>query len=328
MAKASHLQSDQLKAVRSHVLERGGVVYRRMCPMPLCHSAVVRFKESVVCLTCGWHRQTDEWGSRSVTFTVQQAAEGRQAEFRALALVIDPNRWPRLIQKARRRDDTARAGFFEQCTKNLSRRKINRQAHDKQPAEETPPTSAVAEGAQKLGRKASEILIYTDGSCDPNPGPGGWAAILWTKAWEMEIAGHHPATTNNRMEMTAALQGLQAIKKPSRVTIVTDSTYLFRGMTEWIADWSKQRWQRNRAIIPNTDLWQALIDLSMEHETYWSWTKAHVGQSENERCDLLAASMIGKSDVDAQPISHQHRRQRKGKLPHVTCSPTAPAWPS
>jgi len=177
----------------------------------------------------------------------------------------------------------------------------------------------------KLPPDAPRVLIYTDGGCEPNPGPGGWAAILWTEGAELELAGGETHTTNNRMELTAALEGLRALKRPSRVTVITDSQYVFYGMTDWITSWSKKNWKRKGGKVLNVDLWKELVRAALEHETYWAWTRGHAGQPENERCDQLAKRMI-EEQKQARASEHRARRKRKGTLPSIEAEPTAPVW--
>lgn len=178
-----------------------------------------------------------------------------------------------------------------------------------------------------LGDDVDEVVIYTDGGCDPNPGPGGWATILWTASFELELAGGAADTTNNRMEMMAALQGLKTLGAPCRVTVVTDSQYLHNGMTDWITGWSKKGWRRGKkATLRNPDLWQALARVALEHETYWSWTRGHAGQPENERCDGLATLMTGRVHGSEDAITHQQRRERSAPLPQLERRPTAPIF--
>jgi ribonuclease HI len=137
------------------------------------------------------------------------------------------------------------------------------------------------------------VTITTDGACKGNPGPGGWAAILHWNGHEKILSGAEPHTTNNRMEMTAALKALQALKKPSAITIVTDSKYLLEGMTQWIHGWKRNGW-RNAAKDPvkNADLWQALDEAARPHSIRWQWVRGHTGHELNERADQLANEAI------------------------------------
>lgn len=133
-----------------------------------------------------------------------------------------------------------------------------------------------------------QVVIYTDGACEPNPGPGGWAAILRFGSQEKILSGHHKETTNNRMELTAAVQALAALKRPCRVDFYTDSEYLRRGITEWLPGWIQRGWRRKGGALANQDLWQAL-DISLTgHEITWHWVRGHAGNRDNERVDRLA----------------------------------------
>jgi ribonuclease HI len=136
------------------------------------------------------------------------------------------------------------------------------------------------------------VVIYTDGACDPNPGPGGWAAILCFGRFEKVLAGSEPDTTNNRMELTAALKGLEALKEPSRVDLYTDSEYLQRGITEWLPAWKARNWKRKGGKLANLDLWQALDSVLAHHAVTWSWVRGHAGERYNQRADALARKAI------------------------------------
>jgi ribonuclease HI len=135
-----------------------------------------------------------------------------------------------------------------------------------------------------------QVEIFTDGACKGNPGPGGWGAILRTGPHERELAGGEPATTNNRMELTAAIMALNALREPCAVTLHTDSRYVIDGITSWIFGWQKNGW-RNAAKKPvaNADLWQDLIAAVRPHQIQWVWVKGHDGHPENERADRLAS---------------------------------------
>lgn len=134
-----------------------------------------------------------------------------------------------------------------------------------------------------------EVVIYTDGGSDPNPGIGGWAAILRFGQHEKVLTGSDPSTTNNRMELTAAVRALQSLKRPCVITFYTDSEYLRKGITEWIEGWSQRGW-KNKAGKPiqNDDLWQTLWPLTKQHEIEWHWVRGHAGNELNERVDRLA----------------------------------------
>ncbi len=132
------------------------------------------------------------------------------------------------------------------------------------------------------------VEIYTDGACDPNPGPGGWAALLRSGKQEKEISGSEVNTTNNRMELTAAIEALRALKQPCRVIFYTDSEYLKRGITEWLPGWRRRQWRRKGGALANIDLWQALDAALQPHQIDWHWVRGHAGHPENERVDQLA----------------------------------------
>jgi len=136
------------------------------------------------------------------------------------------------------------------------------------------------------------VIIYTDGACDPNPGPGGWAAILYYGPQKKELTGGDPYTTNNRMELTAAIRAIQALKEPCQVDLYTDSEYLQFGITKWLPAWKKRNWKRKGGTLANVDLWQALDEVLAHHEVNWHWLKGHTGDPGNERADRLAMGAI------------------------------------
>jgi ribonuclease HI len=134
-----------------------------------------------------------------------------------------------------------------------------------------------------------EVIIYTDGACSGNPGPGGWGAILMYGGHEKELWGGEAHTTNNRMEMLAAIKALEALKRPCRVELHTDSQYLRQGITEWLAGWKARGWRTAaKAPVKNEDLWRALDAARQRHEVAWRWVKGHSGHPLNERADGLA----------------------------------------
>jgi len=135
-----------------------------------------------------------------------------------------------------------------------------------------------------------QVTIFTDGGADPNPGVGGWAAILQAGGREKILTGNEPWTTNNRMELQAAVAALRALERPTEVKIYTDSEYLSRGISEWITRWNEQGWQRKGRPIPNADLWQELWKLEQEHDIDWQWVRGHAGNPMNERVDRLATA--------------------------------------
>jgi len=133
------------------------------------------------------------------------------------------------------------------------------------------------------------IEIATDGACKGNPGPGGWGAVLRWNSHEKDLSGGEPLTTNNRMELMAAIMGLEALKKPSSVTLTTDSRYVIDGLTKWIHGWQKNGWKTSdRKPVKNADLWQRLLEVSRPHRIKWVWVKGHNGHPDNERADQLA----------------------------------------
>ncbi len=137
------------------------------------------------------------------------------------------------------------------------------------------------------------IEIFTDGACSGNPGPGGWGAVLRFKGVEKELSGGARQTTNNRMEMMAAIAALEALKRPSRVDLTTDSRYLRDGITRWIHDWKRRGWKTAaKKPVKNVDLWQRLEAALEGHEVAWHWVRGHSGHPENERADSLARQAI------------------------------------
>jgi ribonuclease HI len=137
------------------------------------------------------------------------------------------------------------------------------------------------------------IEIYTDGACRGNPGPGGWAALLRRGEHEKEISGAEPLTTNNRMELTAVIRALEALKRPARAILYTDSEYVRRGIREWLPDWKARGWRTAaRKPVKNLDLWQRLDQLAAGHQIEWHWVPAHAGVPGNERVDRLANAAI------------------------------------
>jgi ribonuclease HI len=133
------------------------------------------------------------------------------------------------------------------------------------------------------------VEVFTDGACKGNPGPGGWGAWLHWAGREKELFGGEPHTTNNRMELTAVIRALQALKRPSRVRLHTDSQYVKNGITVWIRDWRKRGWRTaDRKPVKNEDLWRELDELASRHEVKWVWVRGHSGHQGNERADALA----------------------------------------
>lgn len=139
----------------------------------------------------------------------------------------------------------------------------------------------------------THVVMYTDGACRGNPGAGGWAAILSTGDHEKSLAGSEPMTTNNRMELKAAIEGLNALKKHCDVTLYTDSQYVKKGITEWLTNWKQKGWKTAaRKPVKNVDLWQELDELQARHKVDWRWIKGHTGIEGNEKADMLANAAI------------------------------------
>ncbi|WP_028303733.1 ribonuclease HI [Oceanospirillum maris] len=139
------------------------------------------------------------------------------------------------------------------------------------------------------------VRIFTDGGCKGNPGPGGWGAILYYGDVTKEIKGSEPETTNNRMELMAAIQALELLKRPCTVELTTDSQYLRQGITQWIHNWKKRGWKTSdKKPVKNQDLWQRLDAAVDQHKVEWSWVKGHAGHPDNERADELANEAIAE----------------------------------
>jgi ribonuclease HI len=140
-----------------------------------------------------------------------------------------------------------------------------------------------------------EVEIFTDGACRGNPGPGGWAALLRTGGKELELSGGEVPTTNNRMELMAAITGLQALKRPCQVRLYTDSVYVKDGITKWVHGWRRNGWRTaDKKPVKNAELWQQLIDATGPHRIEWHWVKGHSGHPENDRVDALASAEADK----------------------------------
>lgn len=144
-----------------------------------------------------------------------------------------------------------------------------------------------------MSNELPHVTIYTDGACQGNPGPGGWAALLIFGKHEKELTGSEPDTTNNRMELSAALEALNALKEPCQVDFYTDSEYLKKGITQWVANWKRKGWKTSaKKPVKNQDLWKALDKAVQHHQINWHWLRGHAGQRENERVDKLARKAI------------------------------------
>lgn len=140
-----------------------------------------------------------------------------------------------------------------------------------------------------MTKASKRVIVHTDGACSGNPGPGGWGAILEFNGREKEVFGGAPETTNNRMELTAAIEALRALKGPSAVELHTDSEYLRNGISKWIHGWKRNGWKTaDRKPVKNTDLWQTLESLTETHDVDWRWVRGHAGHDLNERADALA----------------------------------------
>jgi ribonuclease HI len=147
-----------------------------------------------------------------------------------------------------------------------------------------------------------DVEIFTDGACSGNPGPGGWGALLRAGGKERELNGGQAATTNNRMEMMAAISALESLKRPAKVRLYTDSSYLKDGITRWLPQWKKRGWKTaDRKPVKNVDLWQRLETAAAPHQVEWHWVRGHVGHAENERADQLAREGM----MPYQPVKSQ-----------------------
>jgi len=141
--------------------------------------------------------------------------------------------------------------------------------------------------------KNETIDLFTDGACRGNPGPGGWGVVMRWRDHEKELKGGEPDTTNNRMEMMAAIKGLESLKRPSRIRVYTDSTYVRDGITKWIHGWKKRGWKTaDKKPVKNVDLWQRLEAALEPHQVDWHWVRGHDGHPENERADALARAGV------------------------------------
>jgi ribonuclease HI len=160
------------------------------------------------------------------------------------------------------------------------------------------------------------VTIHSDGACEGNPGVGGWAAVLEYGKHRRELAGGEPATTNNRMELRAAIGALEALKRPCEVEFYTDSQYLRNGISQWIRGWKARRWQTiDRQPVKNEELWRRLDALTVQHQIRWHWLKGHSGHPLNERCDVLARAEIVKvkQQFSAESLARQLLDFRQGR---------------
>jgi ribonuclease HI len=148
----------------------------------------------------------------------------------------------------------------------------------------------------------TEVVIYTDGACSGNPGPGGWGVVMRWQGKEKDLYGFDPVTTNNRMELMAAIQALEALQRPTTVSLHTDSKYLLDGITKWIQGWQRNGWKTAaKKPVKNEDLWRRLTEAMRPHDVDWVWVKGHAGDPGNERADALARRGIEEATGVAQP---------------------------
>jgi ribonuclease HI len=146
---------------------------------------------------------------------------------------------------------------------------------------------------RRMTTELPHVVIATDGACKGNPGPGGWGALLRMGGTEKELSGSEPHTTNNRMELMAAIMALSALKKPCRITLSTDSNYVRDGITKWVHGWIRNGWRTaDKKPVKNVELWQALLAETKQHRIEWRWVKGHSGDPDNERVDALANTAI------------------------------------
>ncbi len=146
------------------------------------------------------------------------------------------------------------------------------------------------------GDDVNVVDAFTDGACSGNPGPGGWGAILRWRGHEKELSGADPETTNNRMELMAAIQALETLNRPARVRVHTDSVYVKDGITKWLKDWKRRGWKTaDKKPVKNVELWQRLEAAAARHEVSWHWVRGHAGHPENERADALAREAIANA---------------------------------
>jgi ribonuclease HI len=163
-----------------------------------------------------------------------------------------------------------------------------------------PDTVSLRDGGAEDG--AASVELFTDGACLGNPGPGGWGVVLRWRAHEKELSGGEALTTNNRMELTAAIEGLAALKRPSIVRLYSDSTYLRDGVTRWIHGWKRNGWRTaDRKPVKNVDLWLRLDAVRALHRIEWLWVKGHAGHPENERADALASAAAREARAALPP---------------------------
>ncbi len=153
--------------------------------------------------------------------------------------------------------------------------------------------SAASPGQGRVADSDALVEIFTDGACRGNPGPGGWGALLRYRGTEKELSGAEAWTTNNRMELLAAIRALESLRRPCRVRLTTDSEYLQKGVSQWLPQWKRRGWKTAaKTPVKNTDLWRRLDELAARHQVEWRWVRGHAGHAENERADALARCAI------------------------------------
>ncbi len=151
---------------------------------------------------------------------------------------------------------------------------------------------------RNMNQAAQKVELYTDGACRGNPGPGGWGVLMRYGSHSKEMSGGEPTTTNNRMELMAAIKGLECLSRPCDVVLYTDSKYVMQGITEWIDNWKKRGWKTSaKKPVKNVDLWQRLDEARQRHHIEWKWVKGHSGHDGNEMADLLANRGIDEMAV-------------------------------
>ncbi|MBM4343943.1 MAG: ribonuclease HI [Deltaproteobacteria bacterium] len=179
-----------------------------------------------------------------------------------------------------------------------------------------------------LGADATQVVLFADGGCEPNPGTGGWGCVLGSGAVCRELGGGEADSTNNRMELMGIIAGLEALKRPCRVLVASDSQYVVHMMTDWINGWSRRGWSRQATKHKppeNLDLVQRLARAALRHQTTWHWVKGHAGHAENERCDRIAAAMI-RAVVASGKAAMDQRVPRTVAAPPAEGLPGAVVW--
>lgn len=173
---------------------------------------------------------------------------------------------------------------------------------------------------------SKEVTIYTDGGAEPNPGPGGFGVVLIYGDRRLELSGGFQKTTNNRMEVFAAIKGLQTLKQPCKVKLYSDSKYLVEAMTKgWVLAWERRKWHRHRnKQVVNADLWEILLALCQTHEVYFEWIKGHAGHKENERCDVLSMQFLQMKNLEIDEVYEASQKMKSSKfLPDIPSNDTA-----